>query len=70
MSVTKATLFIVGAFCLVISFLVGIGYGIESVTCEARWRDSGMESSYGLVSGCLIKHEGHWIPQQNYRELE
>ena len=42
------------------------GYG-----CRARWKDSGMQVQWGVMSGCRVsRDEGKtWIPEERYREI-
>lgn len=39
-------------------------------SCEARWKDSGIESKYEVIGNCRIKIKGNWIPENNYKEIE
>lgn len=41
-----------------------------SVECSSKWENSGMQSKWGPIQGCIIKlPDGRWIPSQNYREF-
>jgi hypothetical protein len=42
-----------------------------SAKCEAQWEDSGLQSRWGWLSGCLISNDGkRFIPDQRYREMQ
>lgn len=42
----------------------------QSITCRAKWVDSGMQSKWGMWSGCLVSKDGRrFIPDQRYREM-
>lgn len=60
----------IAAVCIIViaiaSYAAGVWWG--GYKCGSRWGQSGMATSYGLVQGCLIQHDGRWIPEQNYRE--
>lgn len=59
-------------FLSVLIFFAAIaysGYLVQSYVCASRWEKSGMRTDYGPVQGCLIEHEGRWVPEQNYREI-
>ena len=44
---------------------------LADMGCEARWRDSGINSDYTLISGCRVQRtDGTWIPDSAIRNLE
>lgn len=54
----------------VMTIVVAVSFGMESVSCDAQAKAMGFPSSYGPVQGCLIEpHPGDWIPLKNYRGL-
>lgn len=56
----------VGAFSLM---LLGATW-LADMGCEARWRDSGMNSDYTLISGCRVQRtDGTWVPASTIRDL-
>ena len=43
---------------------------LADMGCEARWKDSGMNSYYTLISGCRVQRtDGTWIPDSAIRDL-
>lgn len=62
---------ILAGFCAAALLVVlGVSYVIGDLKCSARWRDSGYEHRYGLVSGCQVKRpNGTWAPAASMREL-
>lgn len=58
---------------LVFSWVIVVIFGallwLSSVKCASRWEQSGFETSYGPLQGCLVRHDGRWIPEENYREM-
>lgn len=51
-------------------FCVGCLALFDKWSCESRWQRSGFEVSWGPIQGCLIKKDGKWIPDKNYRDLD
>lgn len=51
------------------ALFAGIIWLVGTYTCSAKWNNSGMNSSWGPVQGCLIQHNGRWIPADNFREM-
>lgn len=49
--------------------LVGLACFGESYKCSSRWAQSGMATLWGPAQGCLIQHNGKWIPESSYREM-
>lgn len=60
-----AVLFVSILVVLALSALSCFSY----LTCTSSWEKSGMAVSYGPIQGCLIFHDGKWIPESNYREM-
>ena len=57
---------VVGAVCLM---LLGAIW-LADMGCEARWKDSGMNSYYTLISGCLVQRtDGTWVPATAIRDI-
>lgn len=60
-----------GMIFLMSLLIVGMGFSIVAplsyYSCKQKTADIGMESNWGLFSGCRVKHEGVWIPLDNYR---
>ena len=57
---------IVGVFCLT---MLGVIW-MADAGCEARWKDSGMNSDYTLVGGCRVQRpDGTWVPASAIRDL-
>lgn len=42
----------------------------DSYQCSAQWENSGFSSKWGVMSGCQINKDGHWIPATAYREIQ
>jgi hypothetical protein len=53
----------------IIAAIIGVAIIFSSYRCSAHWAGSGMSTNYGPIQGCLIQHDGKWIPEQNYREM-
>ena len=59
-----------GTFILVLAALSGLVAGAHSLACAQRWAGSGMESSWGLLSGCRVKmRDGRTLPEERVREF-
>jgi hypothetical protein len=62
-----------GLFLFLVVLLGGtmaFSYYTGERTCAARWEQSGLESSFGLWQGCLVKVQGRWLPASTIREVE
>lgn len=53
---------------ILLAILIPLLWWLASARCEARWR--GMETSWGIVQGCLVKTKaGEWIPDDRIRDI-
>lgn len=60
---------IIGLCLLLAAIIIPLNI-LESMSCSAKWRDSGFEHRYSLMGGCQIKMKtGVWIPAGNYRDV-
>lgn len=60
-----------GFFAIVSVIIIVIGvYVFDSMSCKARWRQSGMQTSWGPVQGCLVKVGERWVPDDRVRETD
>jgi hypothetical protein len=59
-------------FSIVAAAIVAVlSYWVVSVSCSSRWAGSGLQSSYGLAQGCLVKTpSGRWIPDDRVRDTD
>ena len=53
----------------ILGVVVGALFLFNSYVCSSRWEKSGFATSWGPIQGCLIQHEGRWIPEENYRDM-
>lgn len=65
----KILLFSVLSFVIIILALGTFANWLEQNSCEARWRDSGLESRYSFWTECQVRVRDQWIPAENYREM-
>lgn len=49
--------------------IVGLAAWSSSAICHAKTKDIGYQSQWGLMSGCLVKKDGDWIPLENFRSI-
>lgn len=62
-------IFLVSVFVFIVLTLSAY-YFLERYACSTKWEESGFQSRFGIVSGCLVKQkDGRWIPSENYREF-
>ena len=40
------------------------------VGCTQRWRNSGHQSQWGVMTGCLVEVDGKWLPEDAVRRFE
>ena len=55
--------FIFGIILFILAIL-GISYALDKKVCNDRFAT--FEHKYGLFSGCLIKINDKWIPDESY----
>lgn len=63
---------------LVITFLVGLIMFVVLVFGAASWERAACieksisfeDSQWGLISGCMVKHQGRWLPLDNIRGFD
>lgn len=61
--------FIVGCVLMLV-VMIGSANILMAKSCQAQWRDSGLEHRYSLMGGCQLKNKaGQWIPADAYREV-
>lgn len=53
--------------CLVVIF--GFAYWFSSAACDAK-AVSFEANRFGVVSGCMVKHRGRWLPLNNIRGFD
>ena len=54
-------------------FLIGIILWVifSSWSCGARWKHSGVNTSWGPIQGCLVKMpSGRWVPDDRVRDID
>ncbi len=59
---------------LIIFVVVGMGLGVvaglKAVKCHIAWKDSGMQSEYRFIGGCMVQRkDGTWWPASTIREV-
>lgn len=58
-----------GTVILIVAALLGLVAGAHSLACAQRWAGSGMESSWGVLSGCRVKMPGgRLVPEGAVKE--
>lgn len=62
-----AILIVTGVITL---FIVGGALLVGSLGCERRWKQSGYETSWGPLQGCLIKQGDQWLPEKMLRRFD
>ena len=57
----------IGILTICAVVVLKIWFGV--MQCDARGQ--GFEDNkYGLMSGCMVKHEGRWLPLENIRGFD
>lgn len=56
----------IGIFLAAIIILL---FWLMSAKCEAETKDIGFEHRWSILSNCMIKKDGAWIPLNNYRAI-
>lgn len=52
-----------------IAVLVTLGAGLAWGACSMRYARTDLESRWVFPSGCQIKFNGKWIPEDRYRVI-
>jgi hypothetical protein len=60
----------IGLAFLILVVILSIGLYLDSLTCISKWKDSGYESRWSILTACQVKHEGVWIPEKNFRTVD
>ena len=61
---------IIGLILAALVMLVVATLILLSASCHARFANSGLQSDWGIMSGCRVNVPGQgWIPADNYRVL-
>lgn len=48
---------------------IGGAYWASSITCKQQ-TESFDDSKYGFFSGCMVVHQGRWLPLNNIRGFD
>ena len=57
---------LVGFFSIVLVLV--FAFWIDSCVCSARFPD--IENRYQIISGCMVKTNEGWIPDDRYRVID
>lgn len=59
------------AFFAIAVLIAVTAYFADRASCYARWEGSGIEASWSVWGGCVVRPPGKtsWIPEHNYREV-
>lgn len=56
---------------IVLLLIFGGSMVLSKMACHARWEQSGMATSWGVIQGCLVKlPDGRWVPDDRVREFD
>lgn len=56
---------------LAIAFGFGADWMFGSLKCWGKWSDTGLQSKYSPVSGCLVQaSDGRWLPDARVFEID
>ena len=43
----------------------------DSKICTSKWERSGLQTDFGLFSGCLVRTpSGRWMPEDSVRDID
>lgn len=59
----------VAALIAVFAILGRVAYSLDKASCHAKAR-SFEDVSYGFIQGCMVKHNGRWLPLDNIRGFD
>ena len=56
---------------LIIVLVIAVVCWIDSISCSSRWEDSGFETKWGPIKGCIVHTpSGRWLPDDVIREVD
>ncbi len=58
------------AWMLMAGLIAGLSYSFGTVTCESKAGKMALPYSYGLIEGCMVQVDGHWVPLESYRVID
>lgn len=58
----EGAIFAFGLICILICII----YINNMAKCNSKWEDS----KFGFFSGCLVNHDGRYIPENNVRVIK
>jgi hypothetical protein len=59
--------FLIGVF--ITALLLIPAYYFDKAKCESQ-SISFEDSRFGIIQGCMVKHEGKWLPLENIRGFD
>jgi len=45
-------------------------YACNDLSCSSLGREAGVQTKYTALSGCFVKINGKWIPENRWRTIE
>lgn len=61
---------VVGVIVLLVVVVFSLPSLFSYYRCSTQAQFMGKQSDWGLMTGCMIKHKGEWIPLEKYRVVD
>lgn len=58
------------AFAAVVAGAIYVSALLDGYVCKVKSTQMGKEWQYSLLTDCMIKHKGEWVPLHSYRVLD
>lgn len=58
------------ALVILLAACLGITWGNDWYSCDAKTSEQGLEHQWGPFKGCLIKMDDRWIDYDKWRVME
>ena len=60
-----------GCMVLLLALLIGaVAFDMSGYPCYAKTKKMGLEADYSIVTGCMVKVSGQWLPSTSIVPLE
>jgi hypothetical protein len=67
---TRFLVGLIGGILLLLVSIMAIAAWADSVSCHAKYADSGLQTRWSMMGGCRVNVPGQgWIPSGNYRVI-
>lgn len=59
----------IGGSVLAAALLVGVNNAVENVKCDAYGDETGRDTRFRFLVGCMVKTSTGWLPREEIRQV-